>query len=582
MNQDVAVFLDLDNVVIGATEANLKFDVNLALDALAEVTGGRMVLRRAYGDWRQRSTLVKELAEAGFELQSAVRLSSSSKNLADMQLVVDAMTTLIDGRDYGTYALITGDRDFAPLVHALRKRGRRVVGLGLRHAASQNLVRLCDQYVFYDELATGEEPAMTEEQLAELLERSLGQLLQEEERVPASLLKQRVQALSRGAFGRSPHGRRSFHKLLAEHAGLVGTELVDTTLYVRRPVEPAAAAPKVNAARRHLSPEEVTALLERALDDLLADQPQVRASVVKQQLQDLSDGAFDETALGDKNFRKFLDRYKQLVRLELEGSTLYVARREDGAADAALVTQSTLAAGEVDVLLTAALDYLLVDQPRARASLLKQTMQAMSDGAFDEGALGYDSFRQLLEDHADLVQVQQKGTTLLVYRPAPWVEPGELHLHYRSELKKRGYRVVPADVRLRVLRDIITVIQRRPNIPWRPLVDQLYAYYVRAGREDLSKSYINDVLRIARRAGVIAVDDDGSLASAPVSLLVSGERAFQEAVIRCDAAFLGEIQSLPDPFDLKEAAIALYETAAQARYLKVVMERYAGNGREEA
>ncbi|MGH2536294.1 MAG: NYN domain-containing protein, partial [Candidatus Promineifilaceae bacterium] len=148
MDHDVAVFLDLDNLVIGAAEADLKFDIHLLLDALAEAAGGRLVLRRAYGDWRQRADLIKELAAAGFELQSTVRLSASSKNLADMQMVVDAMGTLVDGHDYAVYALATGDRDFAPLVHALRKRGKRVVGVGLSHAASQGLVRLCDRYLY--------------------------------------------------------------------------------------------------------------------------------------------------------------------------------------------------------------------------------------------------------------------------------------------------------------------------------------------------------------------------------------------------------------------------------------------------
>ena len=124
MNNDIAVFLDLDNLVIGAGEAELTFDINLVLVHLQASTEGRIVLRRAYGDWRQKADLTKELAAAGFELQSAVRLSSNSKNLADMQMTVDAMSTLIDRQNFETYVLVTGDRDFAPLVQALQKRGQ--------------------------------------------------------------------------------------------------------------------------------------------------------------------------------------------------------------------------------------------------------------------------------------------------------------------------------------------------------------------------------------------------------------------------------------------------------------------------
>ena len=66
MDNDVAIFLDLDNVVIGALEVNLTFDVNLLLEKVRELTEGRIVLRRAYGDWRQRANMTKELAEGRF------------------------------------------------------------------------------------------------------------------------------------------------------------------------------------------------------------------------------------------------------------------------------------------------------------------------------------------------------------------------------------------------------------------------------------------------------------------------------------------------------------------------------------
>ena len=136
MNNDVAILLDLDNLVIGAAEANLAFDVQLILKSVKELTSGRIVLRRAYGDWRQRQNMPKELAAAGFELQATVRLSNVSKNLADMQMVVDAMETLIDGHNFSTYVLATGDRDFMPLVQALRKRGKQVIGIGIKHTSS--------------------------------------------------------------------------------------------------------------------------------------------------------------------------------------------------------------------------------------------------------------------------------------------------------------------------------------------------------------------------------------------------------------------------------------------------------------
>ena len=81
MDNDVAVFLDLDNLVIGARQINLTFDVNLVLDQVREMTGnGRIVLQRSYGDWRQSQQLLEQITMAGFINQSTVRLNNFSKN----------------------------------------------------------------------------------------------------------------------------------------------------------------------------------------------------------------------------------------------------------------------------------------------------------------------------------------------------------------------------------------------------------------------------------------------------------------------------------------------------------------------
>lgn len=577
MNNDIAIFLDLDNLVIGAVEANLTFDIDLVVEHISSITEGRIVLRRAYGDWRQRANLTKELASAGFELQSTVRLTINSKNLADMQMVVDAMSTLIDRQNFHTYVLITGDRDFAPLVQALRKRGKQVIGLGVGHATSKHLAHLCDQFVFYDELAASARQ-MVEDQLEDLLQRALDQLLLEEDRVPASLLKQRLQSLSRGAFGRSPQGKRSFHKLLAEYPHVVGMQQDGTTLYVRRPGK--EDSPEIEGVhhRRHLSDDEVEALLRASLSDLLESKTHVRASLLKQRMQELSDGAFDETQQGDKNFRKFLDRYLDIVKVEQEGSTLYACHASQLDDEAPESIAQRLTTEDTETLLTAALDELLVDQTRVRASLLKQQMQELSNGAFDETQQGFESFRAFLERYPKLIQIQQKGTTLLVYRPDDYISPDDLYLYYRSLLKKQGLRVVPSSIRLLVLKDMIALLQHQPKVEWRQVVDHLADYYVNGGEDEVSKSYINDVLRIARRAEVIGVANDGSLSHAAVSLSVAGERVFQDAVIRCDVTYLREIESVQNPIDMKEAAKALYENEGHVRYLKVILSRYAEHG----
>jgi hypothetical protein len=71
------------------------------------------------------------------------------------------------------------------------------------------------------------------------------------------------------------------------------------------------------------------------------------------------------------------------------------------------------------------------------------------------------------------------------------------------------------------------------------------------------------------------------LATSPVYLLMSGERLFQEAIMRLDLTFLKEIQSFNFPFELEEAAVALYDSVGHKRYLKVIMKRFADNGQNQ-
>jgi len=391
MTHDIAVFLDLDNLVIGAKQAKLPVDINLILDHIKQITNGRIVLRHSYGDWRQNQKLLQELARAGFTTQSTVRLNSFSKNLADMQIVVDAMDTLVDGHQYGTYVLITGDRDFTPLVQSLHKRGKQVIGVGIKLAASPSLVTLCDQYVFYEDL------------------------------VPS----------------------------------------------------------------RRLTGAEIEELLARSLEHLLQNEDRVRASVLRQYMSEYSGGAFDNSRPATGSFRKFLARYKHLVELEQEGTTTYVRR------------------------------------------------------------------------------------------PAPQSQHRPLHLRYRSGLKQQRLRVIPAPLRFTVLKDIIHTLQQGQEYRWRELVDSLAEAYARQ-KQAVSKNAINAVMLVARQADVICTLKGRSLATAPVLLQLKAERPFQEAVILCDAVYLRQILNLSEPFDLEEAALALYDSTAQASYLKVVMKRYMG------
>lgn len=233
MTLDVAVFLDLDNLAIGAKQAGLLLDIDLILEHVQKMTNGRIVYRQAYGDSRLDAVLHKKVGAAGFITQFNIPTNGTVKNLTDMQIVVDAMATLADGRHYNTYVLITGDRDFTPLVHALRKRGKQVIGIGVQHTVSRHLISLCDQYVFYRNILSERE--LSKEEVKALLVKAIGEVLQNQPRASVESLYQRLLDLSYHAFANTIPNGDKFTKWLQAQTDLVELFEENKIWYMRRP-----------------------------------------------------------------------------------------------------------------------------------------------------------------------------------------------------------------------------------------------------------------------------------------------------------------------------------------------------------
>jgi len=235
---NVAIFLDLDNLVIGATESDLHFDIELLITSIQKYTDGRLGLRRAYGDWRQHQTMPRRLASQGFELQSVVRLNSSDKNAADMQMLADAASTLIDSnQDFQIYVLLTGDRDFIPLVQLLHRYGKIVVGVGLRSSTNQTFSNLCDGYLYYDDMVD-EYHRETDEDVRSWIMEAAEQIFVSNNWVQASLFCELVQTISEGQFRNTAQGKLPFGKALERYPEIVQLYLDGTTLYIYSPDGP--------------------------------------------------------------------------------------------------------------------------------------------------------------------------------------------------------------------------------------------------------------------------------------------------------------------------------------------------------
>ncbi len=154
----IALFLDYENLALGARDQlkGAAFDLGPVADALAE--RGRVVVRRAYGEWNSFESDSRMLTRHHVELiEIPQRMGITRKNAADIKMAVDALELSFE-RDYiSTFVIGTGDSDFTPLVHKLRERDKRVIGLGVGGSTSALLPPACDEFLFYDRLE-GVEP----------------------------------------------------------------------------------------------------------------------------------------------------------------------------------------------------------------------------------------------------------------------------------------------------------------------------------------------------------------------------------------------------------------------------------------
>lgn len=153
MNEEerIALFIDFENLVIGARDRRGTLDMSVVMDALSE--RGRVIIRRAYADWNlfaeHRQGIVSQRIEM---IEIPQRTGMVRKNAADIKLAVDALELAFEREFITSFVIASGDSDFTPLVLKLRELNKRVIGVGVEGSTSQLLPGACDEFLFYERL----------------------------------------------------------------------------------------------------------------------------------------------------------------------------------------------------------------------------------------------------------------------------------------------------------------------------------------------------------------------------------------------------------------------------------------------
>ncbi|MBQ9412837.1 MAG: NYN domain-containing protein [Oscillospiraceae bacterium] len=145
--QKIALLIDADNTQLSKMEAVLR-EISIY---------GRIVVKRAYGNWRKDSLKSWESELKRLAIRAEQQFDyTTGKNATDIALTIDAINLL--HRDiYDAFVIVSSDSDFTPLAISIHESGVYVIGVGEKKTpiAFRNS---CDNFIYLENLDKPDEP----------------------------------------------------------------------------------------------------------------------------------------------------------------------------------------------------------------------------------------------------------------------------------------------------------------------------------------------------------------------------------------------------------------------------------------
>ena len=145
--ETIAVLIDADNAQLSK--------LSLVLEELS--TYGRIVVRRAYGNWNSRALKNWEEQLKKLAIKPEQQFAyTTGKNATDISLAISAMD-LLHTNLYDAFALVSSDSDYTPLAIRLREAGIYVFGVG-EEKTPMSFRNACDNFILTQNLGDAEKP----------------------------------------------------------------------------------------------------------------------------------------------------------------------------------------------------------------------------------------------------------------------------------------------------------------------------------------------------------------------------------------------------------------------------------------
>ncbi len=146
--EKVAVFWDYENAKVWAE--GIQVPLAEKIMSLIQQYGHARILR-VYAKWGGTSeTIVQGLYSMGFQ---TIHVPMGKKNSVDVMLAVDCVNCCWEHPDIGIYVLVSGDKDYIPVVNHLKAYGKYVIIIGPAEITSEHLQLSASEFFSLEDLA---------------------------------------------------------------------------------------------------------------------------------------------------------------------------------------------------------------------------------------------------------------------------------------------------------------------------------------------------------------------------------------------------------------------------------------------
>ena len=245
----VGLFIDFENLIYGLIDkygeqgAYEAFKTSLIFDFAEQY--GEACASYAYADWRIKAVNQWQVDLYGRGVELVHVLGRGGKNAVDIRMAIDLVESIYTQPQIDTYMVVSGDRDFLPVINALKRAGKKVIALSTSRAMSKEMKRVCDETSTYESLLHNETQSQIrpKKDLDDLLDEVLSIAKSfEGTTLTGAQLKQLLVHSHHGRFAERDYGYVSFGSLmdqLAERSRKGGHQNADSLpmLELERPAQ---------------------------------------------------------------------------------------------------------------------------------------------------------------------------------------------------------------------------------------------------------------------------------------------------------------------------------------------------------